>query len=184
MSYDIYTVKAKDIASAVDIVNRQSEAEETEVNPGPISEAVEQQKRHLADALRRVHPALGEFNFDYATLAQSSGIDAAEARRRFRLIELTDDKLGLQITIFDDHATATLAYWHKGKAARTAFDALFECVGVLCREAGYSAYDPQLDCLLDLSSDKVEAISLYECTKAAAEKVISKNFKKPWWKFW
>ena len=110
MSYDIvlFPVAAGDSAAAV--FARRPESESEEVNPGPMVDSVEVAKKRVSDTLQDQLPALQPFPFDYEILALELGTDAAEAWRRWRHIELNEDKSGLQITIHDSHVDIALPY--------------------------------------------------------------------------
>ncbi len=124
-------------------------------NPGPVLPSCEVAKRKLADSLRIKQPLLEEFVFDHDGLAKSHQIDRAEAKSRWRHIELNVENVGLQITLFDNWATVTLAYWHNGDEARDALNLAWDCLKTINGELGYGVYDPQLGRVLDFDVDFV-----------------------------
>ena len=89
----------------------------------------EEAKQQLARALVTSHPSLEIFQPDFAELARLHEIDLAEARQRFRNIELNERRYSIQITLFDDRLVQNARYtvlfesrdgrqdWSRGKAA-------------------------------------------------------------------
>ena len=127
--------------------------------------------------------------FDYAAVAKSLKTTEEEARRQFRHIELNtpEDGNGIQITIEDDSATITVPYWHQGEGATDAFDEIRRYARVFETEAGYIAYDPQLEKQLDLSNDLAEMTDAYTDVSSDLESIVAavgERPTKPWWKFW
>ena len=149
-------------------------------NPGPVLPRCEVLKRKLADSLRIRQPLLNEFVFGHDGLARSHRIDQAEAQRRWRHIELNLESVGLQITLFDDWATVTLAYWHSGDEARNALSVAWDCLKTIGGELGYRVFDPQLGRILDLEADFDPVVDFYMGTISA----VNKTVRRPWWKFW
>ncbi len=149
-------------------------------NPEPVLLSCEVAKRKLADTLRIKQPLLEEFVFDYDGLAKSHQADRAEAQRKWRYIELNAESVGLQITLFDNWATVTLAYWHNGDEARDALNLAWDCLKTISGESGYVVYDPQLGRVLDLDLDFAQVVELYSGTISA----VNKAAQRPWWKFW
>ena len=87
-------------------------------------------------------------------LAASQKIDEAEARRRYRHIELnSDDYSGIQITLWDDAAELIFPYWHSGEQARTVLQQVWDHLEVLQTWGSFVTYDPQLDRMLNLATD-------------------------------
>jgi len=72
----------------------------SESPPDPASEA---RKHHLADALKRLHPYLMRFHFNYEEIAIFEKITVEQASAKYRHIKLTDSRegKGVRITIFD-----------------------------------------------------------------------------------
>src|SRR5258706_5346236 len=139
-------------------------------NPGAVLPRCEVAKRKLADSLRTKQPLLDEFVFDHDALAKSHRIDRAEAQRRWRHIELNLESVGLQISLFDDWATVTLAYWHTGGEARNALSCAWACLKTIIGELGYRVYDTQLGRTLDLEADFDPVVDLYGGTISAVNK--------------
>jgi hypothetical protein len=146
VSYDLQLFRALDGESTDTALARiEAAACSDELNPGPVVPGVEAAKRKLADSLIQHMPSLRRFAFDYQQIAQIENIDETEARRKCRHIELNQDDFGLQVMLEDETATVTRPYWHEGEEADTAFRALWQCLAVLRKEAGYFIYDPQLN---------------------------------------
>jgi len=182
MSYDVYLTSRK---------NLEKERGEADVlNPGPASPATEERKRALSERLMAENPELQPYPFGYAEIARIDGISEAEARERYRHIELDgkDDGNGIQITIFDDHVDITVPYWHAGAAAQSTFEEIWRYLRIIEREMGYVTYDGQLDKLLDLSGDFAAVVARYEGVVAQMPEILasveSQRKRKPWWKFW
>jgi hypothetical protein len=188
MSYDIALLRPRDGEALEDAFTRLvSLAPADDPNPGPVVAAAEAAKQSLADALVRQRSSLRPFQFDFGQIAAREQVERSEARRRWRHIELNDEDLGLQITLHDEYASATLPYWHEGAQADAAFRALWGCLQVIRNGGAYSVYDPQLGRALDLASDAdfAEILKTYVSTKRAVERARRAGpFKKPWWKFW
>jgi hypothetical protein len=125
-----------------------------ELNPGPAVDSKEEEKRRLARALLRFNPALAIARFDYASLSVSQKIDEAEARRRYRHIELnSEDYSGIQITLFDDTAELIFPYWHSGEQARNVLHEVWDYLYLLQTWGSFITYDPQLERTLHLETD-------------------------------
>ncbi len=190
MSYDFQLLRVSDGRDPTEQARAylESTAEEEVLNPGPPDPAKEERKRALAAALRATNPGLEEFSFDHAEIARLEGITEAEARERYRHVELNgpEDGNGIQIELFDDSATVTVPYWHHATDAEPVFAEIWGYLGVLEREGGYRTYDPQLDRVLELERDRPAALAAYarglEVTFAAAKQLIEP--KRPWWRFW
>jgi hypothetical protein len=189
VSYDLQLFRRADGETTEAALARiEAAASSDQLNPGPIMPEVEREKRRLAEALTRHMSSLQRFPFDYQRIAAMENVDEAEARRKWRHIELNEDDFGLQIMLEDETASAALPYWHVGQKAQAAFRAMFGCVAVLQNEAEYFIYDPQLDRVMDPESegDFSAALDRYLAVKLAAERAIRQDGprQKPWWKFW
>jgi len=155
--------------------------------PDPQKEAL---KKRVAAALMMQAPALEPFAFDYDRLAQKHGISAEAARNRYRHIQLNypvgDDK-GVQINLFDDEYSITVAYWHQGAKAREVLQEVWRCLKTIQEQTGFAAYDDQFARTLDLAADFENVVDLYTNSVLRARAVVaqSKGRKNtPWWKFW
>ena len=184
MSYDLHLVRAGMTAiDAAELV--LGDVDPDNPNPGAFSPAAEARKAHLTQALRSVNPALEPFAFDYAEIARFLNISEEDARLKWRHIELNgpDGGNGIQITLHDETATVTVPYWHHGIAANTVWEEIWTYLTVLKTDGGLDVYDPQLDRILDLSTDLGAVLSTYGGVVGSVDQVAAK-LKKPWWKFW
>lgn len=187
MSYDLHLFSPQ---AGVDLlacaVTSHEEAAE-DVADGPLDTAAEDRKRRLVVALRRAVPHLEPFLFDYAEIAKLEGISEDMARRRFRHVELNgpDDGGGVQVTLFDQHASITVPYWHTGERAVGVFREIWTCLATLEREAGLRTYDPQLEQVVRLEDDFDRVLCQYAhgvaFTQGSTQPI---RREKPWWKFW
>ena len=122
-------------------------------DPGTIDPAKEDVKKRLSAALMARCPSLKVFQPDYAALAKSHSISPAEAERRFRDVELNEERYGIQIILFDDAAGASLSSSESTQDCITALRLLWDCLEVLESDGGFSTYDPQVSKILNLRSD-------------------------------
>lgn len=194
MSYDLYLFSLAPGQSA------QNRFEQLTIDdgddfpdPGPINPAAEKQKRDLAAAITALNPQMLPFKFDYAEVAKYIGKNLDDARRLFRHIELNDESAnsrGIQVTIYDDHATITVPYWHKTPKAATVFKEIAS-FGRALSKAYPVTYDPQLDRPISWDADTAAVLAAYSRIADNMDKVMAKaaksldaSPKKPWWKFW
>ncbi len=190
MSYDFHLLRIAEGRDPLEQAREslESASEEDVLNPGPPDPEKERRKQALAAALRATSPELEPFPFDYPEIARQLKIPEAEARERWRHIELNapEPGSGTQIELFDDTATVTVPYWHHGAEAEPVFEEIWRYLSVLEREGGYRTYDPQLERVLDLERDRAAVLDAYarglEVTYAAARKLIEP--KRAWWRFW
>jgi len=192
MSYDINLVRVPPGADPEAVADASvAMDEEAQLNPGEPDSTKEQIKRRLAAALQTVNPLLTAFPFDYSDLARLEKITEQEARRRFRHIELNgpDDGNGIQITLFDDTATITIPYWHHGQKAQQALQEIWSYLEIFERDAGFRAYDPQLEHILSLRRDFNVVLAKYGegvgfTDRVAADVTNPSRPERPWWRFW
>ncbi len=166
MSYDLYlfTPEAGVDPSSTAIQLMEQEEETGEINSGEPHPEYEQRKQTLVEALLETNPNLETFTFGFSEIAASQGISETEARKRFRHIELNgpEDNNGIQITLFDTTASITVPYWHRGSQAQHTWNEIWDYLRLFQQKAGFVAYDPQLEKVLDLSSDLQIVVSIYE----------------------
>lgn len=188
MSYDLTLFRLEEGEDVAEVFLRRAQAADADdPNPGPGREEREAEKRTWMRELQTCVPGFEAFAFDYAAIAHSGGIPEAEARRRWRQIELNDDATGLQVTLYDESADVTLPYWHEGEAAARAFERMFRCAEVLAGAGGFAVFDPQLDQRVDAGSadDRGAALARYLQAKRAVERAIAVRAEpRPWWRFW
>ena len=148
-------------------------------NLGPLDPSKEQVKQRLATALMAKHPSLELSKRDYAKIAKARSIDEAEARRRFRNLEVNEKRWNIQINLFDDTAGISLAFVGDGEESRNALRVVWDCLQVLESEGGFSTYDPQAGKVLNLESDFDTVFKYY-----AGDVNLKRNPEKQrWWKF-
>jgi hypothetical protein len=125
----------------------------SELNPGPIDPKKEEEKERLAAALIARHPTLKRFQPDYAKIASLYSVDAAEARRRYRQVELNESQYSLQIYLFDDAAGASFSCSGSPEESKKALQLLWDCLQLLESKGSFSTYDSQVGRVLDLGKD-------------------------------
>jgi|WetSurMetagenome_2_1015567.scaffolds.fasta_scaffold40070_3 hypothetical protein len=183
MSYDFHLVPQSTTSAQIEAVNQDDE-----INPGPPVPEKEKQKKKLAYLLIESNPKLEIFLFEFSEIAKTYNWTEDEARIRFRHIELNgpDDSDGIQITLYDDRADVTIPYWHQPRAAEIVFDEVWRYLKIFAEHGGFSVYDPQLDRILNLTSDRDEVLKRYGGIVAKMPEIIEggKPYKKAWWKFW
>ncbi|MBP6014455.1 MAG: hypothetical protein KBA31_19660 [Alphaproteobacteria bacterium] len=141
-------------------------------------------KRKIADALLKHDRQLEIFEFDYDEISKLHKMPVEQVYERFRHIEINDTANdGIQITLFDAHASITIPYWHKGAAARTVFARLWALIEVVCREGGYEVFDAQLDRVISASAFE-DVLARYQGVATRMDDMIGRAPRKPWWKFW
>jgi hypothetical protein len=168
MSYDLQLFRVPAGANPATEYARQR-AEWTEIRQkqgaspwGPVDPLKEQAKQRLAAALVAGHPELQLYDRDYARIARAKSIDEDEARRRYRHLELTDLRLGLQVSLFDDTAAVSVPLGQRDSSlAETTMRAAWRCLTVLETEAKFSIYDSQVGRVLSLDSDFKEILEGY-----------------------
>ncbi len=101
-----------------------------------------------------------------------------------RDIELNEDPEvihGLQVTVFRDHVSITLPYWHTGAAAREAFATIAVICDALRSTFAMRIYDPQHE--REISGDWSAVADAYaNFTSQTGDAVPRPN--KRWWQFW
>ncbi len=90
-------------------------------------------------------------------------------------IELNDEDLQVQFSIFDNGVGITMPYF--SDRAREMMECVTDSFAPLKSAAGYCAYDPQLGRAVT-AKDLDDILSQYQ----AVPQLIA--VKKPWWKFW
>jgi hypothetical protein len=188
MSYDLHLIPARAGTAPLSAARALLEQDEGEINPGPAVPEKEARKARLTDALRRTDPQLVAFEFGYSTIAAREGISEAEARQRYRHIELNgpEDGSGVQITLTDDSVHVAVPYWHQPPSAATVLDEVWQYLAVLERDGGFVIYDPQLDRLLTLATDRPAVLACYVGVMArmAPDATSTEKRPRPWWRFW
>jgi hypothetical protein len=188
MSYDLHLIPARAGTPPLSAARALIEQDEGEINPGPAVPEKEARKARLADALKRANPQLVAFEFGYSTIAAQEGISEAEARQRYRHIELNgpEDGSGVQITLTDDTVHVAVPYRHQPPAAAAVFEEVWQYLAVLDRQGRFAVYDPQLDRILTLVTDRPAVLECYVSVMArmAQEAAPTEKRTRPWWRFW
>lgn len=160
MSYDFRLFKRR--AGEDPHVTAQRDSEEFAATPlDPQKEAL---KRRVADALITHNPKLEVFQFGYEEIAKHEKISVEEARLKYRHLELNgpeEDSTGIQITLFDDEASVTVPFWHKGDQATDTFRKIWSYLEIISRETGYLIYDPQIDRVFEPATSFEDALACY-----------------------
>lgn len=163
MSYDFYLFKPKAGVDPIEIVDDLFSEESNEINPGLPQPEKEARKRFLANALINLNPQLSIFPFGFQELAEMDNISEDEARTRYRHLELNGEEYGngIQITLCDDSAEITVPYWHSGEEAKHVFNEIWSYLKLIENEVGFVTYDPQLEKIVNLSTDLSQSVEVY-----------------------
>ena len=156
----------------------------TEEERGARDPRIEAAKQRITDALLAHDRQLDAFAPDFDKIAKLHKLPVDVAYERFRQIEINDTaSSGIQIMLFDDHASITVPYWHKGAAARETFVRLWALIEIVCREGQFEAFDLQLDQTINEQSfDAV--VRRYAGVAARMDEMSRRSPRRPWWKFW
>ena len=188
MSYDLHLLPKRSGVDLLTAARARLEREGEELNPGPPVPEKEARKARLAEALMQLSPQLAAFEFGYSSIAAQQHITEAEARTRYRHIELNgpEDGNGIQISLSDDTVDITIPYWHQPAAAASVFDDVWRHLALLERDGGFAVYDPQLDRILNLAVDRPAVLECYGGVIAQTAKIGAHTRRpaKPWWRFW
>ncbi len=182
MSYDFRLCLPQEGRSSKEIATADAEGL---VIADPVP-AKEERKRRVAAALKVRNPTLEPFAFGFEEIAKLEKTCVAEAKKKYRHIELNgpDGGNGIQIMLFDDEASVSVPYWHQGEKARKVFEEIWGYIEVIQLEGGYFTYDPQIDRILDLKADFIAAIECYQRVSGGVAARFPQKEPKPWWKFW
>ena len=149
--------------------------------------AKEERKQRISAALIAHNPTLEPFAFGFDELSKLENITVEDAMKKYRHIELNgppEESNGIQITLFDDEASVTVPYWHRGVAARRVFEEIWSYLEIIEREGGFFTYDPQIDRVLDLGKDFEASLGCYDRVSREIADQFPVQQKKPWWQFW
>jgi hypothetical protein len=176
MSYDFHLLQPR----ADGDIREYARLEMDDGDFAPVDPKKEAMKLRIAQALAARFPAFEASRVGYE----------ANAPSRLRCLELNDmsaESLGIQIQLFDDEAFVTVPYWHAGAKAQACFRQIWDAMRVICGEAGYAVFDPQLDRALEDGEDIDAALADYLKTMAhiARDPAFGgRAARRPWWKFW
>ncbi len=133
--------------------------------PRPRDPEKDARRERLAAALYASVPRLDRLAFDHAAIAAVLDCTPADARLRIRYEELNDTRAGMQVTVFDDAATVTLAHETTADGgepeSRNNIRTLWRVLEVCEREAGLRAFDHQLNRVLTLEADFEAVLACY-----------------------
>ncbi|MEV7071983.1 hypothetical protein ACIQJT_17645 [Streptomyces sp. NPDC091972] len=124
MSYDIYFLSRRDGQSWDEVLEAMEDAaEESESIPA-----------RLLGAWDRIVPQaralLGE-------------VDVTEEEQESR--DLSHSDTGIDLSVFGDEVSITVPFWHTGDDAAGAARKVFALAGIVEKETGLTAYDPQME---------------------------------------
>jgi hypothetical protein len=180
MSYDLRFFTPRPGTDPREIAETDDELEH-----GPRVPAIEAKKRKTADALIAHDARLDLFKPDYDEIAKLHKFSPADAYNRARHLELNADRAsGIQVMLYDDRASLTIPYWHKGEDAHRALAQAWGYIGIVCKECGYEVFDPQLDRVIDVNAFDDVLAAYARVTARMDDKIGRAPAKKPWWKFW
>jgi hypothetical protein len=193
MSYDFHLFRPMTGVDPLETARASLEVESDELNPGPPVPEKEQRKSQNVQLLRTVNPGLEMHPFDFAVIARRIGCSEAEARARYRHLELNgpEDGNGIQITLADDTISITVPYWHGNDRAEPVLAEVWSYLGILEQGGGFRTFDPQLERLLVLGSDLPLVVGQYRSVADRLPEIVANSLaqppasaKRPWWKLW
>lgn len=128
----------------------------------PLSaEARERNGRAIA-ALRAYNPELEVFE-------SNTGVQ----------VTAPSDSTGISIELFNDCGAITVPYWHDTETERV-LGLMGEYLKIVHNAAGFGAYDPQSETILDPTTGFGPSAIMYSIGVNA----LHSETRKPWWKFW
>jgi hypothetical protein len=161
-------------------------ADSEEIGAGEPDPVKEERKRIITEALVAKNPDFEPFALGFEQIAASQGITVEDAKKKFRYIELNgpEDGNGIQVTLFDDEASVTVPYWHKGDRAKSVFEEIWRYLRTIEEKGGCFTYDPQLERILDLNSDFAGVLKFYLRVSVDIAKRLPASRSKKWWELW
>ena len=163
MSYDLYCYRSSsnvpNVKEAQDVIESLNADEEAGRNSAAPSEI----KERVVAALMQHNPRLERFQFDYRAIAEADNIPEAEARTKYRHVELNppEGDLAIQLVVYDDHVFVTIPYWY-GRDTDRVFSSILGYLHSVRKTAEYFVYDPQTDKAFDPESTSVLDHSEYD----------------------
>lgn len=180
MSYDLILFRPREGIDPRDIATADDEI----IQRGARNPLAEAMKRKIADALLAHDRQLDIFAPDFDEIAKLHKLPVEEAYERFRQIEINDTaSSGVQIALYDEHASITVPFWHKCAAARDVFERLWVLIEIACREGEFEVFDPQLDQTITAQSFNA-VLERYARVTARMDDVLGRSPRRPWWKLW
>jgi len=172
MSYDLHLFRVPPGADPLEAAHAAYEGDEESapVEPEP---GWRERMQGLAAAISAADPTLAARRFD-------------EGREERIELDAPEDGSGLQTLLFPDAAYLQLPYWHDGADARLAWEQAWRVLQAAEREGGLRTYDPQLDRVLALETDRDAVLAEYARGVREARKISEAAIpsRRPWWKFW
>ena len=174
MSYDLSLFRLVSGADPREVFLRHQEAEEQDVLAGDAAH------RTVQDDSARA----GMERLAGLPTARHSAFERFHPQSPLPWIELNDVARQVQVTISAESVGITMPYFRQESSEMMQVAAL--CIEALEKEAGFVAYDPQLDRVVRYS-DLASSLAAYremdrrlpELTRRAGGAM-----RKPWWKFW
>ena len=128
--------------------------------------------RALGDESRRMWTALAQ-----RLQAADQDIDQFESQSE---VELTWERYGIQLTLFDQQAGLSVPFWRTSDDGRLLLGVVGGIVDAVREASGWSVFDPQLDREIESGTD----------LDAEAPVAITATFgghrtpRRRWWRFW
>ena len=184
MSYDLSLYQLAPGESVQDRIRAEEYRELGHPDP-----AAEKLKSEIAAAITTNWPWMKPFVFDYPEVARALKTSEDEARRRFRHIELNDERepsRGIQLSIFEGSISITVPYWHEKPEAEQVFGDIGSICSLLERRWGFVVFDRQLDETVTASALAGQALPGYLRVVEQMAGLANSPAKprRPWWKFW
>jgi hypothetical protein len=88
---------------------------------------------------------------------------------------LSDDKTGIQVTLFPDELTLTIPYWYTGTEAEGMVQLLRQVASIIEDVSGLTAYDPQADAPFLGDGERSATSSFHFADKALNRLVPNKS---------
>ena len=176
MSYDLHVLQPRtdyDIGEVVESGERS-----------PVSPVAERLKERIVAALLASDPGLKRRTSNFEAIAKLHKLPVAEARKRFRQVDVDAEATGVQISLVDQGAVLGIPLWHKDGAARAAFEQVAACISIIIEaEPSYGVYDPQLKRFVAIN-DLNDMLAQYARIAGHTEGMLGRTPKKPRWWFW
>jgi len=168
-------------------VDPRKMAREETLEDGVRDGATEAAKRKIANALIAHDGELEERERDYDEISALHKLRLDDAYQRVRCVELTDVSpggSGVQITLFDAHATLTIPHWHEGAAARAQLTRVWRYLDIICEMTGFEVFDVELDRVIARGAFD-DVLAGYGRATARVRGISEPaRRRRPWWKFW
>jgi len=141
VSYEVYSLS---LAAGEDPMQKLALLDESSIE-APLDPEKERRKARLLLALTAADPRLEPMERNHAAVAELTDVSEEEARARDRTVALAGPEM--EIGLEDDHAWIAIPFRSSLHDAGMV-ETLQRVLGIFAREAGWSAYDPQLERVL------------------------------------